>query len=515
MRELLDSTSKRRLLILERLSHSEKWISSQELADLCQASLRTINNDIHYLRENWSPTLLIETSKKNGVRLITPSTSQFHHIYTQTLKKSDTFRFIEEIFYEPTQSLDYWVEKLFISESSLYRISNQINRSLMRSNIRFSKRPCCLTSKNESDVRYFYTTYFTELYSMVDWPFALDAKKTLDFIECYLQAKNFPADDLELQSFSFLLAISAIRFQQGFFEVATEPAVSPSELPDALIFDQVKEQLAEILEPLGITNLEAFWIDINHTYYFSPLNCPPADLAAIHAVMQSFIQYIQAVLDLTIQPRDYQNLTSILTQIYLYDRKHPYPHYLLFNTYSYNARTIQSQFPIFTGVIDTGLEALGKALDFPQIDRYRSNFYCWLFFRWHDLPCQIDQLKKRCRTLILSNLGHDHAALLASLVRRNFGDKVEVVSSNKNSLFFDHEDVQFAEEFDTVIANFEIPTLASTKLLVFDDIPSNRNWGALRVQIQQSNILSKDYLNVALEPEKLKIIQALPKERVQ
>ncbi|MGY3749787.1 HTH domain-containing protein [Vagococcus acidifermentans] len=64
MRELLDSSTQRRLSILETLNEHGGWISSNELAKRNSASLRTINSDVNYLKDHWYPHLLIETSKK-------------------------------------------------------------------------------------------------------------------------------------------------------------------------------------------------------------------------------------------------------------------------------------------------------------------------------------------------------------------------------------------------------------------------------------------------------------------
>ena len=81
MRELLDTPTQRRLKIIELLNEASDWISSNDLATKNNASLRTINNDVSYLKDNWSPNLLIETSKKSGVRLKTQPSSHVEMVY--------------------------------------------------------------------------------------------------------------------------------------------------------------------------------------------------------------------------------------------------------------------------------------------------------------------------------------------------------------------------------------------------------------------------------------------------
>jgi len=160
MRELLDSATKRRLNILEQLNRAANWISSTELAQLNQASLRTINNDLNYLKQHWAAYFKIETSKKNGVRLVTPQSSHVQIVYNAVFQRSDSFSLLENIFFDPNRNLEDWEESMFISESSLYRIANQLADSLERYDLTIQKRPCQLTNHKELYVRYFYTTFF-------------------------------------------------------------------------------------------------------------------------------------------------------------------------------------------------------------------------------------------------------------------------------------------------------------------------------------------------------------------
>ena len=121
MRNLLDTSTKRRLEIIEQLNLNSKWISSNDLAKKNNASLRTINSDIQYLKENAEDFFTIETSKKNGVRLKARPNSDISLIYNRVIKSSDAFNLLEKIFFNPNVLIENWDEEMFISESSLYR----------------------------------------------------------------------------------------------------------------------------------------------------------------------------------------------------------------------------------------------------------------------------------------------------------------------------------------------------------------------------------------------------------
>ena len=98
MRSLLDTTTQRRLHIIEILNKHSDWISSNELANLNNASLRTINNDIQYLKENWAPHLIIETSKKMAFGLARSAASHIQMVYHYVLEQSELFQFLEKVF---------------------------------------------------------------------------------------------------------------------------------------------------------------------------------------------------------------------------------------------------------------------------------------------------------------------------------------------------------------------------------------------------------------------------------
>lgn len=99
MRPLLDIPTQRRLNILEQLNEADTWVSSNQLATLNNASLRTIHNDINFLKETYTPYLTIETSKKNGVRLLFHSCSHLKMVYQDIYKQSDAFSLIESVFF--------------------------------------------------------------------------------------------------------------------------------------------------------------------------------------------------------------------------------------------------------------------------------------------------------------------------------------------------------------------------------------------------------------------------------
>lgn len=497
MRELLDSATKRRLEVLEQLNERGTWINSHELATTNDASLRTINNDVHYLKDHWFPFLLIETSKKNGVRLTTPPSSHARIVYTSIIKDSEAFQFLERIFFEPNRNLENWVDELYISESSLYRIANQLTHSLNKFGMDLAKRPCQVISQDEKYIRYFYTTYFIEVYGIHDWPFNLNRTLILNLVHQVFAPLDPQIDDVQIIYLAYVLAISLTRQSQGqYTDLSQIDDIAPAHRE--LLTPYMKE-LKEIAEPLEMAKSDINVDDlISCMILYRSSDEAIKEQTEVYQQLCSFTTTISDIFSVHLSDFDQAQISNIMLQLYLHRKAFPFNNHILFDQYLYNATTIKNNYPTLTTVVYHSLTELEKTSGFPWASTYFNEILYWLLIKWKELPSSLEIRKAKVKILVLSDLGRDHAEMLVTLVENNFGPKVIITPYQESILFLDSQATKKLTEYDYYISTFYTELLPADKLIVVDAIPSDQNWGYVRRAINKIHSISPavlDYLN--------------------
>lgn len=487
MRSLLDSSTRRKLEILEQLSERADWISSSELAENNNASLRTITTDIHYLKEQWSPFLIIETSKKNGIRLITPPSSHLHDVYVAVFKNSEALQFLEKIFFNPTHSLEEWGEKLFISDSSLYRVTNQLGHALKNYGIALGKRPCQIVSTNERFVRYFYTTYFKETYTTFEWPFSIDRTATIEFSSHLFREKNWPQDDVQLIYLSYYLAVSITRFYQG-------KKVSTQECEENLhSYLSFKEILAPYLKRMvnddHLEVGEELIQDIFSSLVVFEVSKPNEE--SLLKEISAHLLKLQASLHLELSETQLNMLAQGYFQMYNHYLVYPFDHYILFNSSKYNGQAAYHEYPIFSKNVFVELTELEKVTNFPWYTNYRYEILFYLMTKWPTLPKQLEKKKHKVSLLVLTDLGKSQTFMLAQAIERNFSHKAVVTSFEKSILFLSEEAFFGPDDYDLFVSTIHLPNINEEKLIIVDPLPSNMDWENLRKSINNIHKMHK------------------------
>lgn len=496
MRELLDSSTKRRLEILEQLNRSSDWISSNELANTNKASLRTINSDVHFLKENWFPHLIIETSKKNGVRLSTPPSSHASVIYNEVIENSEAFQLLEKIFFNPDINLEDWEEEMFISESSLYRISNLLTNSLSHYDLVLQKRPCRVANINELYVRYFYTTFFSEVYGIHDWPFAVDRRKTVMMAKEIFEQSGYQVDETMHLNLAYILAVSLERISQGFYTTISYP----ERITDTqrAVFYEAEDKINDIIAVLDLTlNNQVLDDLINSIYFIKSLMIDQLDILTLKKKLARFLELIKEALDLEIDDHSRLNIKNVLTFTYLEHLIYPFDDFILFDRYEFNGTAIRNNFPAFTKVVEKGLKDMEEEMDFPWLSRFKNKVIYWIMVKWKRLPTILENKKEKANLMVFSDLGEEHANLLAEMIIKNFGTKVKISVYKGSIIFLEEEDRSQLEGYDYYVTTFFEETIPADKIIVVDAIPSDQDWAKIRRAINKINKIDPavlDYL---------------------
>lgn len=486
MRELLDTPTQRRLKILEILNEVSDWISSNELAQQNNASLRTINNDVSYLKDNWHPLLLIETSKKNGVRLRTQASSHVEFVYRYVLKNSEAFRLLESMFFDTTLSIEKWGEKLFISESSLYRITNAMSNALKKYGLVLEKKPCRIIGENEFFVRCFYTSFFREAYNITEWPFPVDKRLSFDYIQSVLDVVDFDLDENQINHINYLFNVCLVRQSQSFYVDQTLSFDNQEAIQNMLLND--KERLNKIAQTYKVKVDERLLKDVMYSIFYHQANWKDSnEEVLIKREIGYFIKHIRDVFDIKLSNPISHKIESTMIYLYQYHQLYPYRNYIIFDEYFYNGTVIKNNYPVFDSIVTQALTKLEKNTKFPWETEYHNVVLYLLMIKWHDLPEILEDKKEKASILILSNLGQDHGNFLAKRINNNFGLKATIDTFSGSISFLEEEPKELFDAYDILITNFNTDLLPNEKLVVIDDIPSGNDWGTIRKNINNIN----------------------------
>lgn len=213
MRELLSTKSLRQLELLEYL-YDNDWLTLDVICDKIGYSEKSIRSEIQYINQS-SHYLLFETSQKFGIRLLIPDNYSRTIIYSYVLSNSLEFKLLEIIFFVESFSNDMLAKKLFISNSTLRRMINNINKKLVKYNFSISTNSCKLIG-SEAAIRNFMIHFIFEKYSDTNYPFP---KTQLFFLEQLFYSvekkSNFALNYPDIEKLKIWTIVTIIRVKNG------------------------------------------------------------------------------------------------------------------------------------------------------------------------------------------------------------------------------------------------------------------------------------------------------------
>lgn len=170
MWQLISTKEKRKYRIIESLYKADKLLKINELAELIDASARIIKYDLPEIKESLKKISGDILSSADGIFLQLPASIGLDYFQRQLYHQSNSFLLLEKIFFEEDLGFSEMMAYLYISDSSLRRLIKNIQLALQEYGIQLETNPFRI-SGDEALIRNFYTAYFSEKYTLDDWPF--------------------------------------------------------------------------------------------------------------------------------------------------------------------------------------------------------------------------------------------------------------------------------------------------------------------------------------------------------
>ena len=247
MNILLSKTEQDLLFLLEELTKHHDWIEIPDLAKKLNFSIEELQENLFKL-EQLFPNLLLQSSKK-GIQL------QFDFQNTMDpriaiFKQSETYSFLNCLFFKEGQSLDQMCQALSINPEQIEEIIHRLNTLLPQHyNIIIQPSPLVMEG-TEEDIRAFYLDYFSQSYTFLDWPFPSISEEALtQLIQLFLKTQQVSPNLSGLRQIKYTLAINLERFKKKHFIKNTTPLLTShySSLMQIPQFEQNIKKLARKL----------------------------------------------------------------------------------------------------------------------------------------------------------------------------------------------------------------------------------------------------------------------------
>lgn len=445
MWELVPVKEKRKFQIIRSLFHAEESLTINQLAKKSDSSVRGVHN---YLKE-WENQLkeiggkLI--SSASGIQLNMPHNIGMDHFEREVYRQSHSFIFLETILFDETLMNDEIQEKLFISSSTLNRMVRRIQQGMEDFGIQLKTTPFRVIG-DERLVRRFYRIYFTEAYSIFDWPFkSIDLNVLKLFLPTPKEYRKATSELKDYYTFRFEFAIGAIRSLNGHF------LPTWTHQDQALQYKQMKQVIAE-LKPLFeeidvpskrkslFLNQLAYWkVRYSRKYILERIDLSPA----YNKKLEKIKELIQTLDELYQFPKlDHTN--RIIQLDYTLDFYANYPHkkrlknYILFKpTGSTFVPYLRQTTPLLITLAIKGLQRICLDRNIDYTEEMIQQLLFFLITQWEDLMSNLFQNFGSCKLLLFSHSHLRYAKIIAQAIEASFNEAIEIET---------YEDVLIDEE---------------------------------------------------------------------
>lgn len=476
MRRLLKNTTQRRLAIIGVLRDLIGWQNPEMIADLLDCSMKTILSDVESINEAWGEHVGVEYSRTNGLRLNEALHNKTRQLARNLMEESEAFIFLERIFFQPNENMDFWIKELYISEATFYRMIKQIDEVLKDKGLSLERRPFRITAPKERWVRAFYVQLFLEKYGLSEWPFNIEREKVIKFVEIANEAFDISYNDREILESSYLLGTIILRSSQGFTLSEDEKLLNDRQMIDQIM--RLRPAADQIVQNTSYSVLDDWCYEVaNSLFCACYLTRFEPSCQITLSYLDVFLNELEQAFNLSLTKIQRQKLLQKLLKVQTTYQVCPFPKMILFDSAAYFSRNAKSQYPHFTKYVHQLLLQLERKSGDPWFSFFYFQVLMILFKEWDGLAHSLDLHSTKVKILVISDSGESHAKMLAELIRDRFYYRVVTDTYKGSSLDFQH-DARF-KKYDLVIANYPIKDYSFGNLKIVDDFLAESDLSAI------------------------------------
>ncbi|QQP69620.1 helix-turn-helix domain-containing protein [Carnobacterium sp. CS13] len=494
---LLDTSSARRLQLLEVLVAEDEWWTIEELSYKLRCSVGTIRADIQYYNSLLSGDAFIETSKQHGIKLTTVDSFQMESVYRKVMEGCLNFQIIDKLFELDIPSIEDLAELLYTSASSIIRSLKQINVFLGAYDLAIQSKPVKIIG-TEKQIRYFFSIFLWDYYSASFDEFhhhLLDTAQT--YIELLPKNVNTPNfSEIAQGKVALWLVICLERIEQGYF-IDHEYEIFPFKVSKKEpLFDLLQKDLSFTI-PLEDQNFMTYLYQnkdgpLDKTYLAGNLR--------VVGLSQEILAFIEALKKQTGYTLENQScfITNLIRH-YFYRSLFKGPGHILIDRVERNGKALERNFDKFTKAVRETLAASPSNNWVEKMRENENDLIFTLITFWTGLTQQVAQEKEKVQVVVVSQYGLQHELFLADMLRIRFSLELKCYTLS--------EQKHLGENIQLMLTDCQIELMKqwvdpAVKVLSIESIPSNRNWKKIRQvinEIQQNGFKSAQSPNLSLK----------------
>lgn len=417
MKKLLKSNELRRLTLVELLTSGDTWMTTTQLAELLDSSMRVVKNDIAFLRE--SQDIFELESSYQGVRIHFKLESNLKEFYQKILRESVAFNALELIFFNNSLTADKLIEKLYVSESTLYRNMKEIDEALQRSfGLRLSLNNFQIAGP-EQKIRYFYYVFFYEKYLSLEWPFSNIKEEALDqLLNFFVEFTGVHMNYAYYRNFKLVAAVNITRMLNGYFVNFDKEETNFTEI----ISDEkaLKEALNPITQQLNFETSFDTILQVFNNYVrkdFALNYDRLIENAKKDKELLASVQYLKNVLKsasdkFEIPLSNGPELIWHISNAAYNEGFESHSGYILYNRNKDTLKAFQENFPDFYLYILEGLTNYRQMVDRPLTQFSIAHLVFQLFVCWENLLPELQNKWEKIKALLISDINNGHGNLI-------------------------------------------------------------------------------------------------------
>lgn len=485
MKNLLRKSERRRLKMAEVLFDKNDWMTVAELSKIIGSSVRIIKYDLNIFKDSYDD-FTIQTSKK-GVRIHFHKDKSPRTLYTNILSQSIPFQLLETIFLNENYSTFELADLLFISPSTLYRMIEHINETAEPYDIRVETHPCRVIG-NEEKIRHFYSQFFYEKYTFLDWSHYGDSEMIDNFLHFFIIYTKIDIDFASYGIFKVIATINYIRFKNNHFI-----KVNPSKIN----FDEIISDMSMHTEPFEYFE-KIMGVEVNHhliTQIFQPFveigfslnyerlleKMEKYDQVAteVHYLNQ-FFDELSTNHHLPL-PNKEEMILGMQNAVHL-ETSDPRNGHILYDRNKLFALDIQKNFPNFYRDLCEGLKKYRKICSLPNTEDGLNYLIYVAYSNWEGLTLNLQKKHDNIKVLIISNRHKAHSYMLKDFIEYEFSADLEIDV---------YQDVFLSEavledlEYDFIVVNFPMPPLKTKNVICIENIPGVQDHSKIQQEIDE------------------------------
>lgn len=478
MRDLLDSSSLRRLKFIECMLEENRWWKTENIAAKLNCSESTVKSDINYFRLYFTNMFEFETSKQKGIRLIIFPSFQIDTFHQRIMSECLNVQFINLLFYDSFYTLEGFADELYTSVSSVKRCIEQAKIVLSKYGLTIQQKPIRITG-HARQILFFYGVLFWEEYGTSFFNLDFSYKReAYELVESFKNEKKLSLSPTVMAKISLWITLLYERMSQGYhMNKEYKPLLVTSKEMGEFIYRELS------LLPFEITSQDvqfiSYFLESRYIYFKRETIESDQGLLNIYDNIETFLTIL--VEETTIPLKNKKVVQKRLFSHFLYKLEFEGLNYTLVER---NKITVHNYEGLYDEFLETAVEILKQNEKTKWVEVVLEDTIDFLYIlisTWENLTTEILKKQKKMNVLIASQLGYYHEKFIEELVHIRYPYKL-------NTFLLTEEN--YPSTIELIITDYGVEEF---KLQLENNIPvigisyssNNHSWEQLKDVIDQ------------------------------